>query len=116
VPWQGGTIHVGRQEFGQSVSALETVSFWVRANGCSAAPVHSDLPDADPQDGTRVYLESYANCASGTAVQFYTVEGGGHTWPGGLQYLPEGMVGKTSRDIDANQVIWRFFSEHTRLE
>ena len=39
------------------------------------------------------------------------VEGGGHTWPGGWQYLPEWMVGKTSQDVDANAIIWQFFSE-----
>jgi polyhydroxybutyrate depolymerase len=116
VPWQGGTIRVGRQEFGQAVSALETVTFWVRANRCSAPPVSTELPDSDPDAGTRVRLEAYQDCASGSAVEFYTVEEGGHTWPGGLQYLPEWMVGKTSRDIDANQVIWQFFNEHTGPE
>lgn len=41
----------------------------------------------------------------------YTVEGGGHTWPGGKS-LPEWMVGRTTRDISATQVMWAFFLQH----
>ena len=44
-------------------------------------------------------------------VILYTIDGGGHTWPGGLQYLPERIIGKTSKDLDANQLIWDFFKE-----
>jgi polyhydroxybutyrate depolymerase len=116
VPWSGGTIRIGRQEFGQAVSAVDTVNFWVEANQCSAPPTYTELPDTDPADGTRVHMENYEGCASGSEVEFFTVQEGGHTWPGGLQYLPEWMVGKTSRDIDANQIIWQFFLEHARSE
>lgn len=41
-----------------------------------------------------------------------TIHGAGHTWPGGLQYLPERRVGRTSRDVSANEVIWEFFKRH----
>ncbi len=44
----------------------------------------------------------------------YTIDGGGHTWPGGEQYAPELVVGETCRDFDANEVIWDFFSRHQR--
>jgi len=37
------------------------------------------------------------------------VSGGGHTWPGGLQYLPESVIRKTSREFNASDVIWQFF-------
>ena len=40
------------------------------------------------------------------------VIGGGHTWPGGLQYLPESVIGKTSREFNASEVIWQFFKAH----
>jgi len=40
------------------------------------------------------------------------VIGGRHTWPGGLQYLPESVIGKTSREFNASEVIWQFFKEH----
>ncbi|MBW1972604.1 MAG: phospholipase, partial [Deltaproteobacteria bacterium] len=44
----------------------------------------------------------------------YGIEGGGHTWPGGYQYLPERIIGKSSKDIDASKVIWNFFKRHSK--
>jgi polyhydroxybutyrate depolymerase len=45
-------------------------------------------------------------------VIFYTVEGAGHTWPGGKSLLPERIVGKTTYKIKATDVIWEFFKSH----
>jgi polyhydroxybutyrate depolymerase len=42
------------------------------------------------------------------------VDGGGHTWPGGAQYLPVAWIGHTNRDIDATETIWRFFKDARR--
>jgi hypothetical protein len=43
------------------------------------------------------------------------VEGeiGRFRWPGGRQYLRERVNGRTSQDINANEVIWQFFEEHS---
>lgn len=71
-------------------------------------------PDRDPHDGTRIRKEVYGNGKESTEIILYAVEGGGHTWPSGYQYLNEKFVGKTSRDIDANEVIWDFFEKHSR--
>jgi polyhydroxybutyrate depolymerase len=54
----------------------------------------------------------HSKCAAGSEVTLFTVEGGGHTWPGGKKYLPERFIGKTSQDLDASQEIWTFFSRH----
>lgn len=69
-------------------------------------------PDRDPKDGTRVRKELYNQCRENSEVVLYAIEGGGHTWPGGDQYLPQWIIGKTDRDIDANEVIWDFFKRH----
>ena len=76
--------------------------------------VVTEEPDRDPHDGTRVKCTRYVNESDGTEVILYAVEGGGHTWPGGFQYLPAWIIGKTSRDIDANEVIWAFFKRHSK--
>jgi polyhydroxybutyrate depolymerase len=34
-------------------------------------------------------------------VVLYRVEGGGHTWPGGGQYLPARIIGPVARTLDA---------------
>jgi polyhydroxybutyrate depolymerase len=48
-------------------------------------------------------------------VSLYTVDGGGHTWPGGADAeisRPEfaAIVGVTTQEIDAGQLIWEVAS------
>lgn len=112
VPWAGGNVHLGRLVLGQVLSVAETVKFWVIKDGCAAARVEARLPDTDPNDGTTVMTETYGGCQDSVEVVLYAVEGGGHTWPGGLQYLSEAVIGRTSRDFNASEVIWQFFELH----
>ena len=53
------------------------------------------------------------NGKNNTEVVLYIIEGGGHTWPGGYQYLNERIIGKTSRDMNAAEVIWNFFEKQS---
>ena len=94
------------------VAVPQTISEWVSRNGCNSKPVIERLPDADPRDGTRVKMETYDNCRDRAEVVFYIIEGGGHTWPGGYQYLAERIVGKTSMDMNANEAMLKFFRKH----
>jgi polyhydroxybutyrate depolymerase len=43
-------------------------------------------------------------------VGLLAVIGGGHTWPGGIQYLPASLIGRSSRDFSASDAIWEFFA------
>ncbi len=116
VPYEGGNIYssIRRTNLGKVMSVDESVKFWVNRNNCPAVPVITELPDLDPKDGTRVTRKEYINSIEGTEVILYSVDGGGHTWPGGFQYLPAFIIGKTSRDFDASEVIWSFFRKHSR--
>jgi|APHig6443717497_1056834.scaffolds.fasta_scaffold33475_2 polyhydroxybutyrate depolymerase len=115
VPFEGGYIYgIRKINLGKVLSANESIEFWVNRNGCSVTPDVTEEPDNDPKDGTRVTRIQYINGIEGTEVILYAVEGGGHTWPGGVQYLPAMVIGKTSRDFDANEVIWSFFKKHSR--
>jgi polyhydroxybutyrate depolymerase len=116
VPFYGGEIQgkIKKVKLGKVLSASESVGFWVKRDNCSIMPLVTDEPDRDPKDGTRVKSTRYINGIEGSEVILYAVDGGGHTWPGGFQYLPAWIIGKTSRDIDANEVIWAFFKRHTR--
>jgi polyhydroxybutyrate depolymerase len=115
VPFTGGDITgpFGIKKLGKVISARESVKFWVINNKCSESPVITCGADKDPSDGTRVRIESYQYGVNQTEVILYIIEGGGHTWPGGYQYLGKGIIGRTSRDIDANEVIWDFFEKHS---
>jgi polyhydroxybutyrate depolymerase len=112
VPWAGGDIHFGNITLGEVLPVADTVKFWVEKNGCSSSPIITQLPDTDPVDGTTVRKEVYGGCQDGAEVVLYAIEGGGHTWPGGLQYLPESVIGRTSKEFNASEVIWQFFKEH----
>jgi polyhydroxybutyrate depolymerase len=116
VPFEGGDIYTSfhRVNLGKVLSADESIEFWVTRNKCSETPVVTEEPDRDPEDGTRVTRKQYINEIDGTEVILYAVDGGGHTWPGGLQYKPAGIIGKTSKDIDACGVIWSFFKSHSK--
>ncbi len=116
VPFNGGTVRssdiggIG----GNVLSASDTAAHWAKFDGCTGTPALSDLPDADTRDGTRVQRVTLGSCQGGNEVVLYMITGGGHTWPGGLQYLPALVIGRTSRDIDATQLIWEFFAGHPK--
>lgn len=108
VPWKGGPVRVGTREHGQVVSVEDCVAFWVRHNRAAAAAEREWLPKTGDGE-TRAWRQVYPAHDTGADVVFYGVDGGGHTWPGGEQYLAEWIIGKTNRDFDASQTIWQFF-------
>jgi polyhydroxybutyrate depolymerase len=110
VPYNGGAVVLLGRSRGVVLSTDDTVSEWAGINACAAKRAERDLPDRDPGDRTRVKAFSCNSCAGGTRVVLYRVEGGGHAWPGGLHYLPAAFIGRTSRDINACDEIWNFFS------
>lgn len=122
VPFKGGPIGLKRkgplsglrkpQDRGEVIPASESIEYWIRNNRAASAPSVKLLPDSAPRDGTRVTAELYAGGPSGADVLAYMISGGGHTWPGGRQYLPEAVIGRTSRDIDASALLWDFFRKH----
>ena len=116
VPWEGGQVHFYRQELGEALSTPDTVAFWVSENGCDPTPVSEWLPDIDPEDKTRIKKDVYSECDAQTSVVLFSVEGGGHTWPGGSQYVPAMLIGRVSHDLHAGEEIWNFFAgeEHYR--
>lgn len=105
LPASGGVPRFGAG--GRLLSAEGAVEFWRGRDACTRPPVEARLIDPVP-DGTQTLLRGWV-CAQGSRVLFYRVEGGGHTWPGGWQYLPQALVGRTSRDFNASEVIWDFF-------
>jgi polyhydroxybutyrate depolymerase len=100
-PYNGARVWLAPEPF---PSILEWTANWARRNRCSPTPVES----AAASDVTRL---EYTDCADDASVVLYTIEGGGHTWPGG-QPMPEWLVGPTSRSIDATRLMWAFFRQH----
>jgi polyhydroxybutyrate depolymerase len=109
MPYAGGGV--GRRP-GRVLSAEQSVDFWATLDGCAEPALVTAEADLTPDDGTRVRRTIFNGCRDRRSVELYTVEGGGHTWPGGPPV--GGSVGRVSRDIDATPVIWSFFAQHPR--
>jgi polyhydroxybutyrate depolymerase len=114
VPWDGGHVTgpFGSKKLGKVLSVNDSIHYWIDHNNCNSTPEVTWLPDTDPSDGTLVWREVYGQGNNGTEVILYGIKCGGHTWPDGLQYLSKIIIGKTCRDINANEIIWEFFKQH----
>lgn len=96
-------------QFLKFLSVEATMRAWAKANGCGEQVQEEAVPDK-AQDGAKVTLKRYGMCQEGAEVLLYKIEAGGHTWPG----AKEGpfFLGKTTQDIDANELMWQFFERH----
>lgn len=108
VPYNGGTITVLGQQRDVVLSSDQTMALWQRRNGCSNV-FQTTTFDRRPNDGVSVALRDWS--CSGAGLRHYTVQGGGHTWPSGRPFLPARLVGRVSRDINAADEGWAFFSQ-----
>jgi polyhydroxybutyrate depolymerase len=109
VPYGGGVVAGDR---GVVYSAPQTAARWAAISHCAPTPATALVPTT-VNDGTSVSYVTYTGCADGVQVRFYTIINGGHTWPGGTQYLPVAVVGKATRNLDASQVAWQFLAQYT---
>lgn len=109
VPYDGGQIKVRRKERGLVMSTDDTIDFWRQRNGCDEAPSDTAVIDA-ANDHTRVLRTTWEQCRQAHVI-LYRIEGGGHTWPAGRQYLPRRRIGRVSAEIDGATEIWAFFSK-----
>lgn len=111
VPFKGGAVR-GRGGLSHSISADTMVDKWRSADGCQGDTAMEVLPDV--RDGTVVHRYESTGCAANTEVVFYKIDRGGHTWPGGKQYLPTAVIGPTTRALDGSEAIAQFFLAHAR--
>ena len=116
VPFNGGKVRFFRfgRSGGEILSTVSTIEHFRRYNGCRTKPENIKRLDRYPNDRTKVEIEEYAGGRDETEVILVKVIGGGHTWPGGLQYLKPGRIGVVSQDINAGEMMLDFFLRHER--
>ena len=102
VPFEGGPS-------GSFDVPFPVIDEWVKElaqrNGCEINP--AIIPSQGDVSGV-----IYSECDQQAEVIYYTIDGGGHTWPGG-DSLPEWIAGTTTQDIDATRSMWEFFQQFT---
>jgi polyhydroxybutyrate depolymerase len=100
VPYNGLT--------GVNVHMDTVIQFWTENNECELDVEISNIPDVDPDDGCTATRMDYNDCANGSRVSLFKVNGGGHTWPGSPLTLDV-----TNQDFNASEEIWLFFKKYT---
>ncbi len=84
---------------------IETeVDEWAEGNGCAADP---EVVEVTPDVERRIF----ADCNGGD-VEFYVVDGGGHTWPGSIVMAFIDSLGKTTLDVSATSLAFDWFDAH----
>ncbi|MDQ1427085.1 MAG: polyhydroxybutyrate depolymerase [Acidimicrobiaceae bacterium] len=108
IPYQGGAVKA-RRRGGADRDRVLGVEEWVAlvaahngATGPTDVRIEGDITQSTWRGPT----------AQGD-VEAWQVAGGGHTWPGGRQYLPVGIIGTTTATFDATAALWRFFANHS---
>lgn len=103
VPYEGGPSNEAIPTAGSwtNRSVPYAVDFWTRHNAC-------ETPAARTDDGP-VHRDTY-DCAAEVSV--YTIDGGGHGWPGG-EKARANAVEPTPPKPDASRVVWEFFKRST---
>jgi polyhydroxybutyrate depolymerase len=94
------------------LSAEDSYSYWLKQNGIAPAETSRRVIDGDATDGTIVTWTEQGNGQQSVALA--TITDGGHTWPGADPFNVGLPIGKTTRDADANELIWNFFDRHHR--
>jgi polyhydroxybutyrate depolymerase len=115
VPFGGGETFAGPGNRVNFFSAPENAAFWAERNDCDQEAERLALPDTAPDDGTTINVVRYGGCSGSNDVVLYEIEGGGHTWPGHKNGYPAFIIGRTSWDLDASEVIWEFFASQGSL-
>ena len=82
--------------------ARGNIAEWASAAGCGAEPLVQQI-------GTDVEHWRYPGCPDGRGVEFYSIEGGGHTWPGASI-----DIGPTTQTIDSTDIALDWFETHPR--
>jgi polyhydroxybutyrate depolymerase len=84
----------------------QALARWAEINGCRRGPVTTSVT-------AHVDRISYSACRRGASVLLYRVAGGGHTWPGSEAFIPlQSALGPVTFEIDATDLMWRFFRHH----
>lgn len=83
--------------------AKANMANWAENGGCTTPPAVEQLaPDVEHW--------VFADCDPGISVEFYSVKGGGHTWPGSP--VDVDRLGPVTRTVDATGLALDWFDAH----
>jgi len=110
VPYEGGAV---AKTHGSIVSTERALHLWLSADDLHGEP-HLRNVAAKKTGDCGEQWQTWSGGRHGSAVTLVALAGGGHTWPGGRQYLPKAIVGAVCPELDASRTIWDFFRQHPK--
>lgn len=102
VPYAGGGTQVVELQ-----PVDEVMVDWAAHNSCQVGPNATTTADVTEQ--------TWSSCALSADVEFYRVDGGGHTWPGANPLIASALqssLGVTTTTVAATPLMWQFFSQY----
>ncbi len=104
-PYEGGEVKLpwGKEE--RRPAAIESIHAW--AGLCGHNPAAGEIVSEPGLSRLR-----YGRRGARDEIEFITIDGLGHVWPGGHRLIPESIVGASSQRICANDEIYAFFMRH----
>jgi polyhydroxybutyrate depolymerase len=107
VPYNGGPVNAGiSQLLHLSAPPIEdAVRQWAQHDRCNLTP-------AIEQVTAHVRHIVYSGCQQSASAELYSIDGGGHTWPGSAIDASPAVLGPTTHEINATDLIWEFFAAH----
>lgn len=110
VPYNGGKANLADTKI-DVLSTDATLSIFGKAAGCHEGRMTTAIPDLDPHDDSRAYVDRLNGCK--VPVEVVRVEAGGHSVPGhwpGFRIGPSRM-GPHNNDFESAKLIWDFFTQ-----
>jgi len=106
VPYGGGDVNARASSGVAAPGAESTMAKWATRYQCSDPPAQEKIGA-----GARHFTWS---CPNGVGLQFYGLDGAGHTWPGGIDLEAAGIkaLGATNKDVSATDLMLDFFDAH----
>jgi polyhydroxybutyrate depolymerase len=109
IPFNGGASTCAAGDNWKS--AQEVFNAWKSKNSCTATSV-TTTPSSD------MSCQIFTGCAGGSQVGMCTIQNGGHTWPGGGDYVAPSTDPNCSdpgyiSTANGDQLMWNFFNQFT---
>ena len=104
MPLAGGEVK-GPWGARQNRPVGEMLSKWAEAIGCDKQP-------KVVAEANEVRKVEYRSKTNGPSLTVLYLEGHGHQWPGGVQPLPESIMGPFRSKLNATDTIWEFLRAH----
>lgn len=106
IPFNGGMSNHRKGER-TYFPVVDSVEFWVKANGCKHGPAFSSLNEG------AIQVQTWDDCENSSLTVLCKIEGWGHVWPGPY-FTAKLPATDPLLDFDAAEMIWQFFKNFFR--